>query len=178
MLGIERLISGDPFSDHPQLGHIWPEPYASIAREAVTEHLAEQDDYDIGGIYLIKEDSDVIGITGYFLYDTEATVLGLRWHGLVPEQRGKGYSPRILGMVLIEALARHPRAETLIELVPVTTYGETLEPHFKKMGFTPVGDTEKYEWAEHSWQPYHLEIANFLKLHSFVCTDSAVGFSS
>lgn len=177
MLSIEKLTAGDPFGTYQDLGNIWPEPFASIAREAVAEHLNEQDTYDIGGIYLVKKDEDVIGISGYFLYTENATTLGLRWHGIVQSHRGHGYSKQVLRQVLLEATASHPQATNLIELVPLTPYGEALEPHFEKLGFRSVGEPEKYEWAENYWQPYHLAIRPFLEVAAkAACTVEAPGF--
>lgn len=173
-LNITKTLTGNPFVDHPQLNEIWADPYRSIAIEAITEDLASAEEVDIGSIFLIKSDDKVIGITGYYIYDYEPNelspkvsatkcILGLRWHGLVPDQRGSGFSKEVIKMVLAEARSKHPEASTMIELIPVNPYGETLKGHFNRLGFKSVGAIEKYEWADNFWQPFHLDIDRFLK---------------
>lgn len=167
---IEELLTEPPFQAHPQLLAIWPEPFCRIMQEAVTDDLTVKDQYDIGGIYLIARAGEVIGITGYFLYEHDASTLGLRWHGFVPSHRGQHYSEPIIAQVLRAAIEKHPQARTLIELVPLTDYGKPLERHFKTLGFQPVGDCEQYDWADNHWQPYALDIHAFLARQPAVTT--------
>lgn len=166
MITIKQIFSGNPYKTYPQLQKIWPEPFKTIAEEVVDEHFQlEKDDpnFDIGGMYLIYKNDHVIGITGYFLYNEEVTEIGLRWHGIIPEERGNNYSEIAMNQVLEQAKWRFPQVTTLIELVPQTEYGIPLEKHFKKLGFNPVGEKEVYDWSEYSWQPYHLNIKLFLE---------------
>lgn len=167
-INIQPIHKGNPFQQYPQLLTIWPEPYISIVQEAIIEDLEidSQDIplYDIGGIYLIEHNNYVIGITGFFITTHEPEEIYLRWHGVISNQRGNGYSKEALTLVLKETLAKYPNATTIIELVPMNDYGLPLIKHFEKLGFLAVGDMEKYDWADHYWQPYHLNISQFLNL--------------
>lgn len=168
---LEKIVTGNPFHDYPQLKSIWPEPYLSIATEAVLDDIKIQNQVDIGEIFLIKKNDSVIGITGYFHWDTETSkdnsgfsnAVGLRWHGIVDEYRGERISKEAISLVLHSVISKYPSIETLIELVPVNPYGNKLRPHFEHLGFVPIGNPEEYDWAEDLWQQYHLPIENFIK---------------
>lgn len=161
-LKLTRVESGDPFEEHPRLKQIWPSPYREIAQEAAAEDIAAmRGGARLGGVFLAWLDGAVVGISGYFPLE-ESKIIGLRWHGVVPEQRGKGISADMLRLILPEALADFPRAEELMELAPANEYGVAIEKHFKKLGFKARGPQETYDWAENAWQPYHLNIAKFM----------------
>lgn len=163
MISLRLITSGDPFEEHPQLLSLWPEPLLSLAREGVSESIEAIGAADIGAIFLIEEDNRVIGITGFFPFDESGLSLGLRWHGIIDSHRGKGLSQRVIRAVLEFSRHTHPTAEALIELVPVTPHGSaSIAPHFERLGFSPDGAPQLYDWAEHPWQPYRLEIAHFL----------------
>lgn len=153
----------DPFADFPQLNTIWPKEYGDIAREAVTEEMQRihAGKYKPDGqIYLIKDDHEVIGITGYFGWHAN---VGLRWHGVIPSHRGQGASTMALRWLLTDVYRERPDAEFLIENVPQSEHGKTnIEPYFHKLGFRPVGALESYLWSPDLWQPHHLEIKSFL----------------
>lgn len=165
-----KVVDGNPFLEFTQLQNIWPEPYLSIAMEAIIEDLRDQNIRDIGEIFLIVRNQNIIGISGYFPWVDENTdgktvqpnAIGLRWHGLIEEFRGSNLSKDVIKLVLESALHKYPQVTTLIELVPLTQYGHKLIPHFEKLGFGPVGTEDRYSWAENSWQQFHLDIQKFL----------------
>jgi hypothetical protein len=155
-----------PFEAYPQLLDIWPQAYTEAMVEAVTEDLARIG-MDVGGIFLIEKAGAVIGITGYYYYDeNDPCAVGLRWHGLISSERGKGYSEVALLRMLKALRAKRSYAGTLLELVPLTEYGRPLAKHFSALGFKAKGEPEAYDWAENDWQPYYLEIGEFLENRS------------
>lgn len=158
MILLRPVLHGDPFAAHPQLCAIWPEPSLSRARADTVESLDEIDDEDFGAIYLIVDGSEVIGITGFYRYDLVGLELGLRWHGLVPHQRGRQLSQAVVTTVI--GLAKHafPQAKVLIELIPDTAYSAPISTHFRKLGFGPIGMPERLDGSAHAWQPFHLPI--------------------
>jgi hypothetical protein len=156
---IELYTGHNPFEEYPQLRDIWPEPFKSIAEEAVIEHLGLIGQCEVGDIFIVRMDEQVIGVSGYFPYDEAISDLGLRWHGIIPAERGNGYSGMVLEMVAKCALERFPRAGSMIELVPLTDYGKPLGKYFGKVGFEPFGQPETYEWSENAWQPYRIPLA-------------------
>lgn len=158
-VGIIKYKGVNPFEEYPQLRDIWPEPFNCISEEAVVEHLGLMGQVEIGDIFVVTNDSRVIGISGYFPFDEVTADLGLRWHGIVPDERGKGYSKEVLGMVAERAMERFPQASHLIELVPLTEYGKPLEKHFTKCGFLSHGEPETYDWSDIAWQPYRILLA-------------------
>ena len=157
-ISLLTVFSGDPFAAYPQLLTIWPEPLVSRARHDTVESLIDIDDEDFGGIFLVMAGTQVVGITGYYLYNDDGTELGLRWHGLLPHWRGAGRSAEVIDLLLAAIRPRVPQATTLIELVPDTEYGVALRRHFGKLGFISVGPVEQYDWSSHGWQHYHLAI--------------------
>jgi RimJ/RimL family protein N-acetyltransferase len=158
MITLQPIFAGDPFTQHPSLLTIWPEPSLARARHDTVESLLEIDDEDFGAICLILLDGQVIGITGYYWYDDLGIELGLRWHGLLPAFRGKGLSAIVIDTLLQQIRAQQPAATTLIELVPQTDYSVALHRHFTRLGFGAVGPLERYDWSDYLWQPYHLMI--------------------
>lgn len=156
MLYIEKITSGNPFEKYPQLNHIWPPLSQSIVKEATLDSIAYKED----GVYLIKKDNEVIGLTGFFM-DNEQ--LCLRWHGFAKEHRGKGYSSKVLVQVLQEAKKHHPDKTSVSEFVPLTDYCEPIIEHFEHMGFKKYGPTEIVDWRPEPLQEYRADIDTFLK---------------
>ena len=158
-IGIIVYTGANPFRDYPQLRSIWPEPYRSLAEGAVVEHLDLLPEVDIGDIVLIMKNDVVVGISGYFPFNEEYTDFGLRWHGVIPEFRGQGISRAALSQVAALALRRFPEGDHLIELVPLNAYGDGLVEYFQRIGFRPHGETERYDWADHDWQPHRIKLS-------------------
>jgi RimJ/RimL family protein N-acetyltransferase len=173
MIRLEQFIES-PFDEHPQLKTIWPEPSNSDMQEGYTSYIQITKDnpqIDFGPMYLIKNKEKVIGITGVFLedengqcypYDPETHTVYLRWHGIVPSERRKGYSDEAMNLLLKEVQLRYPKIQTLIELIPERSYSESIRKHFEHLGFVPVGEKQKFDWAECFWQAYHLNVPQYL----------------
>jgi hypothetical protein len=129
---------GDPFSEFPQLRTIWPEPYATAAAEASAA------DAWTGDVWLVcKDKTNVIGITGIFIDPEYEEDVFLRWHGIVPSERGTGAAKAAL-LETYRILGR----KRLVELVPDNEYGWTVvQPFFLSMGFVRDGDAQDYAEA-------------------------------
>lgn len=119
------LPLGTSFSAY--LNEIWPEPYATPATDAFLE------DWNSGQIYQIFAEDAFVGITGYFL-DDHSTSIYLRWTGILPEYRRKGYAAKALTL-LRSALSHDYAGRKLVELVPDNEYGAAVKQFFLSQGF-------------------------------------------
>ncbi|KVP75163.1 GNAT family N-acetyltransferase [Burkholderia ubonensis] len=162
MITLQPVTRGNPFADHPQLRTIWPAEFAVIAEEAAQDAVAQMPLGDIGGLYLVMKDGQVIGITGFF-YVESVDEPYLRWHGIVPAERRNGYARLALGLVVERIKAKIPHAKGLTELVPQTqtAYGAGIGKHFAALGFEKSGELETYDWSPYAWQPIRLDIQRF-----------------
>lgn len=160
MLSIEPATE-NPFFAYPALKAIWPPLSQAIAEEATEETLAAEED----GIFLIKKDNQVIGMSGYFIIDNPEEAY-LRWHGIIPSERQKGYSKEALTLILQEVQKDIPEAKRLVELVPVTEYSGYLIEHFERLGFKPRGTPQTMDWTPNLLQEYVVDIADFLKKYA------------
>lgn len=175
---LKEVTSGKPYEEHPQLKTIWPSPYIELAMEATEEHLLLKKEYpelDIGKIFLILEDENVIGITGYFIYTEDdsfkpynkaQTHFGLRWHGILPEHRNHKKAKLAFTKNIEQIIKHYDNPLYITELVPKTEYGEALFRHFSTLGFIISGNPEKYDWADFKWQPITLNIQQFILQHN------------
>lgn len=167
MIGLSEVTAGNPFERFPQLRAVWPDPkLQALAEEATIEEVDRLSQHvKTGPIFLVVHVDEatkaqrVVGITGFFIYDETGLNLGLRWHGIVPDERGKGFSRIALEQVRDIARQAVPGAERLIELIPCTPDRADIEPYFRAMGFKPHGPEETHEWAKHAWQPFALDLA-------------------
>lgn len=157
MITLQEITTGNPFEDHPQLRAIWPAEFTAIAEEAALEAVEHVGTADIGGLFLIMRGADVIGITGYFYFD-DIDEPYLRWHGIVPTERGHGYSRAAMALVVKRVRAKLPSARGLTELVPQNEQGAAIERHFISLGFRRIGAQERYDWSPYAWQPVRLNL--------------------
>lgn len=160
MISLIDVTSGNPFEEHPQLCRIWPAEFHVVAEEATREAVTlEMPRGDIGGLYLIVNVGEVIGLTGFFYVDG-VEELYLRWHGIVPTERGRGYSRLAIQLLVERIKAKLPFAKGLTELVPqtLTAYGIGIGLHFDALGFVKIGNLERYDWSPYAWQPVRLHI--------------------
>ena len=169
-----KPLTENPFQQYPQLLTIWPEPSNSNMQEGYgldIENSILQPEIDYGLMYLVCLGEEVVGLTGLFIeygdgysypYNPELQSAYLRWHGIIPSLRGQGYAKEALTLMLREARFKYPSLTTLIELIPQTYYSESIVHFFRKMGFFAVGQSEKYDWSDYQWQPYHLNIDQYL----------------
>lgn len=158
MITLADVLDGNPFTAHPQLRTIWPAHFTDIAEEAAQEAIAHMPFADVGGLYLVKLGDQVIGITGFFYCDSEFEPF-LRWHGIIPAERGKGYSREAMRQLVARVKARLPDARGLTELVPQNADGAGIAAHFARLGFVNAGPLESYDWSPHPWQPMRLAMA-------------------
>ncbi len=106
---------------------IWPEPYASPAAEAFAQ------DWNSGQIFLIQAPAGIVGTTGFFL-EPGVGLVYLRWTGVLPAHRNKGYAKEAL-VKLREWLHWPLEGRKLVELVPDNEYGAPVKEFFLKQGF-------------------------------------------
>jgi GNAT superfamily N-acetyltransferase len=133
----------DPFEEYPSLKRIWPEPYRMYAEEASKE------DCQSGQFFFILRRDEIVGITGLFFLPDNDTDVFLRWHGIVPELRGRGFASEALRQVIQIATGFCGSYKRLVELVPDNEYGNTLvKPFFENCGFRPmeVSSKEETDW--------------------------------
>ena len=161
MIYLEELIE-NPFLAHPQLLDIWPSKSSIIMQEATLETLQ----YKEIGLYLIKKDNTVIGITGFFTYHEDVTTIGLRWHGLIKEERGNNLSEPIMAQVFKLAKTFYPESKYIMEFVPITNYSNYIVNHFEKIGFEKFGDIENPDWTDNKIQGYRLDMDKYLLKHN------------
>lgn len=159
MISLRGIVEGNPFRQYPQLRTIWPAEFTEIAEEAARDAIAHMPFTDVGGLYLVLAGDQVIGITGFFYCDSEEEPY-LRWHGIIPAERSKGYSRAALRLVVERIKAKLPNACGLTELVPQNAEGPGIAAHFAALGFENAGPLERYDWSICPWQPVRLNIAH------------------
>lgn len=135
-VSLARVLSGNPFADHPQLRTIWEDRgWADHVEADTLSDLAKGDaDPASNRVFLVCDQSGaVVGITGFYLLPKRQ--IGLRWHGIVPEWRGRGYSK--LAFLQVCRIARETtNALDVAEYVEMADpKAESLIDHFKALGF-------------------------------------------
>lgn len=157
MITIKPLLS-NPFIDHPQLLDIWPPASSEIMQEITLESLEDNEP----AIFLIYHETQVIGITGYFLMSEDVEYVGLRWHGIIKTKRGFGYSKEAMILVLSELKYMHPHAEYIVEYLPLTDYSDYIAHHFLTLGYEKFEEPLSQDWTPHMVQGYRANINQFL----------------
>lgn len=140
----------NPMKRYPAFKTLWKERREKMLEDyedAFKTAAAPYED-DIGSIFVILADGKPIGVTGYCYYEEQNRV-GLVWHGILPEYRGKGYAAEALRRVMKLASYRFPDVKTFVELVPLDREAE-LAPFFKKNGFVKTGTEYQVEWLDPS----------------------------
>lgn len=154
-----KLNNFNPFLNVPELQSIWPEDSLKIAIEATQEALDDAEDH----MYLIALSSGnrfnpegleikFIGITGFFNNSFDGSKFSLRWHGIIPEYRGLGYSEKALEILKNTIREEFPKVEYLQEFIPLHESREYLFNYFQKQGFQKFGEVEFPEWSNHPIQ--------------------------
>ena len=137
---LERVPAGNPFADYPQLRTIWDREWAAHVEADTVADLDKGADDPAGNRVLLVRDeqSSVIGITGFYLLPRR--LVGLRWHGIIPDQRGRGYSKQAFEQVC-------KLAKDTTNALAVGEYIEMADPkaqdlirHFTALGFSPAGE--------------------------------------
>lgn len=109
---------------------IWPEPYKSEFRAVTIQ------DRMSGEIFYVFDDSRLVGITGIFFDDDCPDDIFLRWTGILPAERRKGYAAQVILQLVGMCQLCYKSYSRLIELVPDNDYGHTVAtPFFKALGF-------------------------------------------
>ena len=113
---------------------IWEKRSAEVEEDCL--YTLENPDLDDNEKFLIVNWYDKpVGLTGYYLVDNR---LILAWHGLIPDEQGKGYSSLALKQLAEILITKYPDAKELTELVPQDRETE-VGPYFKNLGFETVG---------------------------------------
>lgn len=102
--------------------------------------------YVTGKIYLIKNSTKNIGITGYYNIEPKKEIYGLRHHGILPKFRKKGISKQSLQLLI--QMMNNPlnlNPKSLIEILPKSI--QETENHFKKLGFQRISEF-KYKFPD------------------------------
>ena len=152
---------GNPFHKYPELKSIWEPELSRIAIEAIDENFQLANDHpdaDLGHIFLIcirdNNKEKPIGISGYFPSKEDFSEFTLRWHGLLEDYRGMGYSKKVIESISSYILKKYPNAKEIIEFMPIKESYKEVEQYFNNMGFQKVGSPETVEWSNHQWQSY------------------------
>lgn len=150
MITLHKLIDPENktvFVDHPELNDIWEVPALQQHARASYERYGSSPEEDNGEVLSINENYRPIGITGWFSDDDLfPDILRLRYYGIVPSKRGKGYGEQSMRLLLERlSMIAPPQYIWLAESVSV---GRTVAPqiigHFKKMGFEEFEDDPAY----------------------------------
>lgn len=103
--------------------------------------------------FLIKLHDQVIGFTGYYEFDEES--VGLCWHGLIPQMRGRGFSRHVFQRICDLARQMYPERKTIVELIP-SDRADELVGHFENLGFVATTEDVKRLWLPDgpTWRLY------------------------
>lgn len=137
---LERVHAGNPFADHPQLRTIWDREWAShVEADTIADLDKGEKNPGRNRVLLVRdENSQVIGITGFYLMPRR--LVGLRWHGITPDHRGRGYSK--LAFQQVRQLASETtNALGVAEYVEMSDQkAPDLIRHFTALGFKASGE--------------------------------------
>jgi len=139
----------------PLVHAIWPRRGAEIVAlfsEGSADVNASKDHP-----FAIKLAGHYVGITGYYSYGP--TSLGLCWHGVLPEVRGRGVSRAAFEQVLVLAAQRYPDATEIVELIPSDRDAD-LVPYFTKLGFTHDGEIATFGYLPKGplWRVFRAQV--------------------
>jgi len=84
--------------------------------------------------YFIRDNHEVIGITGYYLFKIDDTEnAGIRFHGLLPEHQNKGISKKVIDLIVNDLKNKYSNLKAIYE--QISSRNEVSLNYFKKMGF-------------------------------------------
>lgn len=138
-LEIRRVTAGNPFVEYPQLRSIWHSGlHAHIEADTVSDLAGGMVDMARNHVFLVLAEGQVVGITGFYVL--APWQVGLRWHGIVPEARGLGYSLGAFRLLCSEVTNAFHEARVIVELVEMSDEkAPQLIQHFRALGFQPLG---------------------------------------
>lgn len=124
----------------PQLNHIWENEV--MQKRALKSYEVWNPKEKTGEIFLIKNDENVIGVTGWWVDEKVSDTIRLRWHGIIESERGKGYSSDALKLLMEHIGAVVPSQYKYISesfsLARETS--QKVRHHFEKLGFKEFDD--------------------------------------
>lgn len=148
-----QWTSENPFQKFLELKTIWEQDLTVIAQESFNESQQKfLKNYDEGEIFLIKENDNIIGITGYFPNEENYENFSLRWHGILPKYQKKGISQKVLQTLLNYLIQKYENFSTIQEFMPIRDSYQKTEQYFLGLGFQKIGNPEKVDWSESLWQ--------------------------
>jgi len=136
---LTRSQAADVDRVFPGIKTIWQNPKAVAEALHWTRNWGS-DPKATGEIFFIARNGRRMGITGYFLKKATLDTAGLRWHGIVEEERGYGYSTMALKFLAEEIAQRHKGIKYLSEALPL--YRKDAMRYFKRLGFHEWDDPE------------------------------------
>ena len=132
------------FSHFPELNGIWEvDVLQKQARESYEQWDTKKYEGETDGeIFAICFRSEVIGIIGWFEYGDVLDTLRLRYYGIVPSKRGKGYGEEAMRLFLGHlSIAAPPQYCWISESVSINRkVAPRIIAHFKGMGFAEFDD--------------------------------------
>ena len=130
----DRLPTHTLFECTPELQTIWKPELSALA--ALHTKAWETDPRESGEVLIAKIEDTVIGVSGW--YQMSSTEGGLRWHGVLPKHRKKGYSKQIIELVC-------NRLPASIQKVYEITRNPLSKDSFCRCGFAEVPSTNMTE---------------------------------
>lgn len=148
MITVHKLIPPENhtlFERFPELNEIWEvSALQKQARESYEEwDIRKYPKEGSGEIFSINKGRKAIGIIGWFTYDKASrTIIRLRYYGIVPSQRRKGYGEKAMTLFLERLSAVvPPRYLWLSESVSLNrTNASRIIAHFESIGFQKFND--------------------------------------
>lgn len=136
-LSVERVTSGNPFADYPQLRCIWHDGLQEhVEADTVSDLLAGQEDKAENIVLLIRRNDEVIGITGVYSMLNNPDDLGLRWHGIIPSARKtKASAAAFYEVIKIVRLERKTKYRIIECIEMKDPNAGRLISHFLNLGF-------------------------------------------
>jgi ribosomal protein S18 acetylase RimI-like enzyme len=148
MITLRKLVPPENatlFKRFPELNLIWEVPALQAqARESYEEWGdSRKPEESTGEIFAVLEGEEAVGIIGWFEYDKAgADIARLRYYGIIPSRRGRGFAEKAMRL-LLERLAEAAPARYLWLAESVSTEraaAPLVLAHFKKMGFEEFTD--------------------------------------
>ncbi|MEX3960158.1 GNAT family N-acetyltransferase [Trinickia sp. EG282A] len=186
-ISLHGVFSGNPFAEYPQLREIFdPERSAHVEADTLADIALGVHDPHRNQIYVARSDAgEVVGITGFFQPAAEPTTerdtIALRWHGVLPAYRGRGYSEAMFEAVQRMAMYYMPEAKWFVELVPMSDpqKASRIVRHFRKLGFWLDGepkDATTYPAGtalpvdSGLWQTMRRDVGSIVQAHRYEIT--------
>lgn len=138
MISIYKLENPENFyilEKYPKLKNIWEN--VTLQNRALKSIIDWNPKEKTGEIFLIKKDFEIIGVTGWFVDNNILDTVRMRWHGIIPEERGKGYSEKALDLLCSHIRKTVPKQYKYISesYTKDSEFSYKIRKHFEKVGF-------------------------------------------